>query len=178
MTPLRSRYAYLNVWKTPEDPFVENGPIIKVKESVEVKLTCVARNGKPPAKVSAAMALKMYNYDDFCCCSRTRNHKSFWRKKDAGFSQLVQKMPILHSLATWQNSSFSRSQQKNNKMRNIKNLSFFEIMSNDHRVFFAKVEGPCTFAACCLAKKWISRGQCCTIRSHAPIISYTHLSLE
>ena len=28
-----------------------------------------------------------------------------------------------------------------------------EIMSNDHRVFFAKVEGPCTFAACCLAKK-------------------------
>ena len=59
MTPLRSRYAYLNVWKTPEDPFVENGPVIKVKESVEVKLTCVARNGKPPAKVSAAMALKI-----------------------------------------------------------------------------------------------------------------------
>ena len=77
MTPLRSRYAYLNVWKTPEDPFVENGPIIKVKESVEVKLTCVARNGKPPAKVSAAKALKKYNDDDFCCYSRTRNHKSF-----------------------------------------------------------------------------------------------------
>ena len=115
MTPLRSRYAYLNVWKTPEDPFVENGPIIKVKESVEVKLTCVARNGKPPAKVSAAMALKMYNYDDFCCYSRTRNHKSFWRKKDAGFSQLVQKMPILHSLVTSQNSSFLARSRKRTK---------------------------------------------------------------
>ena len=90
MTPLRSRYAYLNVWKTPEDPFVENGPIIKVKESVEVKLTCVARNGKPPAKVSAAMALKMYNYDDYG--PGTTNH--FDVKKMLGSLSLFKKCPF------------------------------------------------------------------------------------
>ena len=52
MTPLRSRYAQVNVWVPPEDPFIEDGPVIHVKESVQVKLECVARGGKPPAKVS------------------------------------------------------------------------------------------------------------------------------
>ena len=52
MTPLRSRYAHVNVWVPPEDPFIEDGPVIHVKESVQVKLECVARGGKPPAKVS------------------------------------------------------------------------------------------------------------------------------
>ena len=52
LTPLRSRYAYVNVWVPPEDPFIVDGPVIHVKESVEVKLECVARGGKPPAKVS------------------------------------------------------------------------------------------------------------------------------
>ena len=40
------------MWVPPEDPFIEDGPVIHVKESVEVKLECVARGGKPPAKVS------------------------------------------------------------------------------------------------------------------------------
>lgn len=52
MTPLRSRYAHVTVWVPPQDPFIEDGPVMHVKESVEVKLECVARGGKPPAKVS------------------------------------------------------------------------------------------------------------------------------
>ena len=52
VTPQRSRDAYVNVHVPPEDPFIEDGPVLHVKESVEVKLECVARGGKPPAKVS------------------------------------------------------------------------------------------------------------------------------
>ena len=52
LTPLRSRYAYVNVWVPPEDPFIVDGPVIHVKESVQVQLECVAQGGKPPAKVS------------------------------------------------------------------------------------------------------------------------------
>ena len=51
VTPHRSRDAYVNVWVPPENPVIEDGPVINVKESVEVKLECVARGGKPPAKV-------------------------------------------------------------------------------------------------------------------------------
>jgi len=52
VTPQRSRDAYVNVHVRPEDPFIENGPVLHVKESVEVKLECVARGGKPPAKIN------------------------------------------------------------------------------------------------------------------------------
>ena len=51
----RSRDAYINVHVPPEDPFIEDGPVLHVKESVEVKLECVSRGGKPPAKVSNAL---------------------------------------------------------------------------------------------------------------------------
>lgn len=58
LTPLRSRYAYVNVWVPPEDPFIVDGPVIHVKESVQVQLECVAQGGKPPAKVSESPTKK------------------------------------------------------------------------------------------------------------------------
>ena len=59
----RSRDAYINVHVPPEDPFIEDGPVLHVKESVEVKLECVSRGGKPPAKVSnALLELKTFVY--------------------------------------------------------------------------------------------------------------------
>ena len=51
MTPSRSRDAYVNVWVPPQDPFIEDGPVLQVKESVEVQLQCISRGGKPAAKV-------------------------------------------------------------------------------------------------------------------------------
>ena len=62
VTPQRSRDAYVNVHVPPEDPFIEDGPVLHVKESVEVKLECVARGGKPPAKVSNAYSYLFYCY--------------------------------------------------------------------------------------------------------------------
>ena len=58
VTPHRSRDAYVQVWVAPEDPFIEDGPVMQVKESVEVELECVARGGKPPAKVSSIKVLE------------------------------------------------------------------------------------------------------------------------
>ena len=49
---LRSRKAKIEVLVPPDPPFIEQGPILNVKESRDVKLTCVARGGKPAAKVS------------------------------------------------------------------------------------------------------------------------------
>ena len=48
---LRSRKARVNVLVPPQDPFILEGPILNVKESRDVALTCIAKGGKPAAKV-------------------------------------------------------------------------------------------------------------------------------
>ena len=48
---LRSRKAKVEVLVPPENPFIKEGPTLNVKESRDVALTCVARGGKPAAKV-------------------------------------------------------------------------------------------------------------------------------
>ncbi len=51
ISPLRSRTAYVTVQVPPKDPYIEDGPLIRVKENVKVQLKCVAKEGKPPAQV-------------------------------------------------------------------------------------------------------------------------------
>ena len=48
---LRSRKAKVEVLVPPENPFIKEGRTLNVKESRDVALTCVARGGKPAAKV-------------------------------------------------------------------------------------------------------------------------------
>ena len=49
---LRSRKARVNVLVPPENPFIREGRALSVKESRDVALTCIARGGKPAAKVN------------------------------------------------------------------------------------------------------------------------------
>ena len=48
---LRSRMAVLTVMVPPENPFIVQGPLHEVIESTPVALECVAKGGKPAAKV-------------------------------------------------------------------------------------------------------------------------------
>ena len=48
---LRSRKAKVEVLVPPQDPFIKEGRVLTVKESRDVVLTCIAKGGKPAAKV-------------------------------------------------------------------------------------------------------------------------------
>jgi hypothetical protein len=48
---LRSKKAKVEVLVPPQDPFIKEGPILNVKESRDVAITCIAKGGKPAAKV-------------------------------------------------------------------------------------------------------------------------------
>ena len=48
---LRSKKANVEVLVPPQDPFIKEGPILNVKESRDVAITCIAKGGKPAAKV-------------------------------------------------------------------------------------------------------------------------------
>ena len=47
-----SRLAHVTVWVPPEDPRIVDGPVVQVKENVEVSLRCESKGGKPAAKVT------------------------------------------------------------------------------------------------------------------------------
>ena len=55
---LRSRKAKVEVLVPPQDPFIQEGPILNVKESRDAVLTCVAKGGKPAAKVCKIQCFK------------------------------------------------------------------------------------------------------------------------
>lgn len=57
---LRSKEVNVTVWKPPEAPFIEEAPILNVKENRDVTLTCISRGGRPKPKVSRI--LKIYNF--------------------------------------------------------------------------------------------------------------------
>ena len=43
--------AKVTVWVPPLPPYIQEGPDLTVKESMEVSFTCISRGGKPAAKV-------------------------------------------------------------------------------------------------------------------------------
>ena len=49
---LRSRKAKVEVLVPPQDPYINEGRVITVKESQDITLTCIAKGGKPAAKVN------------------------------------------------------------------------------------------------------------------------------
>lgn len=49
---LRSRKAKVEVLVPPQDPYIKEGRVITVKESQDITLTCIAKGGKPAAKVN------------------------------------------------------------------------------------------------------------------------------
>ena len=49
---LRSKKAKVEVLVPPQDPYIKEGRVITVKESQDITLTCIAKGGKPAAKVN------------------------------------------------------------------------------------------------------------------------------
>lgn len=49
---LQSRLAHVTVWVPPENPRILDGPIVQVKENVDVSLKCESKGGKPAAKIN------------------------------------------------------------------------------------------------------------------------------
>ncbi len=47
----------MTVWVPPSDPRIIDGPVVQVKENVEVSLRCESNGGKPAARVNIHFAV-------------------------------------------------------------------------------------------------------------------------